>query len=302
MRDELARPPTDWIEVLAAEGFRAEALLAQSGPARIYRGQGPDGPVALKVFFSGFDASCLEVARRLAALDHPAVVRVVGAGHLGQDAGWVAMELLEGPSLEGILATGPLPVARALLLAARIAEGLAAIHHAGLVHRDLKPSNIVVLGGDRPKIVDFGLAQPVGREPGEGSFEGSWGYAAPEQVQGRAADPRTDVYALGVVLYRMLLGRLPFGDAPVAAALGHLHDRPPPLRERNPAISPRVEALVLRALNKDPRARFASMEELVTEIEACLQDPPEVSSGPRRAVLAATMAVALVLLAARLVC
>lgn len=306
MRDRLARPPTDWIDALEAEGFMVEALIAQGGAARLYRGTGPGGPVALKVFSSGFGPEQLEVARRLATVDHPAVVGVMAAGCF-DGGGWVAMELLEGPSLEQVLAASPLSPERALRIARRIAEGLAEIHRAGVVHRDLKPANVVLLPGDFPKIIDFGLAQPAGNAPMESIFEGSWGYAPPEQIQGRPVDPRTDVYALGVILYRMLLGRLPFGDAPVAAALGHLHDRPPPIRDRNPAIPARVEALVLRALAKSPRARFGSMVELMAELDACLEEPRPGTPGHQRPkLLTATMAVALpialLFLAVRLEC
>jgi len=267
-REERTARDAREIEDLSAGGFEVDGFLAQGGSARLYRGRGPEGPVALKLLPTKVPESRLEIVRRIAAIGHPALVRILGVGSQASGS-WMAMELLEGPSLEEILAGGPLPLDRALGLAGRIAKGLGALHRAGFVHRDLKPSNVIVLPDDRLKIVDFGLALPVGTPPAEAGFEGSWGYAAPEQLMGRAADPRSDVYALGVVLYRMLLGRLPYGDAPVAAALGHLHDRPPPPRAVDPSIPAEVEALVLRALAKDPRDRFASMEAFAAEIEAC---------------------------------
>ena len=213
------------------------------------------------------------------------------------------MEILEGPNLEELLAGGTLPVDRALRLATHMAEGLGALHRAGWVHRDLKPSNVIVLPGDHPKIVDFGLARRAGAAAAEPSFEGSWGYAAPEQIEGGAADVRSDVYALGVILYRMLVGHLPFGDAPVAAALGHLQDRPPPPRAQVPAIPVAVEAALLRALAKDPEARFATMEAFRAALEACPPVPPQEASHPRRFWIPALGAlVALALSATPLAC
>lgn len=279
-------------------GFRHLELLAEGGTARVYRAEGPDGPAALKIFHGPLPPEVVEQLRGLPALDHPHLARYLAIG-----SDWAAMELLEGPDLEAILAAGPLPVGRALRLAAGIAEGLAALHAAGWVHRDLKPSNVIVLPGDLPKIVDLGLARRMDSTAEEASFEGSWGFAAPEQVQGRPADPRSDVYALGVVLYRMLLGRLPFGDAPVAAALGHLHDRPPPPRRQDPSIPPEVEALLLRALAKEPQDRFPTMEAFAAALRAAEPAPPApVAPWKWRWLLDLGTAIALVIVAAKLAC
>lgn len=282
-------------------GYRPRDLLAEGGSAAVYRAEGPHGIAALKVFRRPLPPESLALAQVLLEIDHPHVARFFA---FGQGAvHWAAMEFLEGPSLEEVLAGGRLPVDRALRLAARIAEGMEVLHRAGWVHRDLKPGNVIVLPDDHPKIVDFGLARRVGTQAATPSFEGSWGYAAPEQIEGRAADVRSDVYALGVILYRMLVGRLPFGDAPVAAALGHLHDRPPPPRDQNPAIPPAVEAVLLRALAKDPAARFPTIEAFRAALEACRVEEGQGRRPRRRAWIPVVgIAAALALVAVGLAC
>lgn len=278
-------------------GFRPRELLAEGKAASVYLGDGPEGVAVVKTFRTPLSADSLALASRLVEIDHPQLTRFLA---VGED--WVAMEFLDGPNLEEILSGPRLSRERVLTLAARIAAGVGALHAAGWVHRDLKPSNVIVLEGSHPKIVDFGLARPVGAAPAEASFEGSWGYAAPEQIQGRAADPRADIYSLGVILYRMLLGRLPFGDAPVAAALGHLHDRPPPPREQDPTIPPALEDAILRALAKEPEARFPTMESFAAALEACElpQPPPAPTRRPWIPVVGG--AIALALIVAQLAC
>lgn len=285
-------------EAVEIGGFRLLGLLAEGGTARVYRAEGPEGFAALKIFRTPLPEEVVEMAGALMGLEHPHLARIFA---VGED--WAAMELLPGPNLEELLDGGKLPVERALPLVTRMAEGLATLHGAGFVHRDLKPSNVIVVDDDHPKIVDFGLARRIGATAGERGFEGSWGYAAPEQIQGHPVDPRSDVYALGIVLYRMLVGHLPFGDAPVAAALGHLHDRPPPPRSLDPTIPPAVEALLLRALAKDPEARFPSMEAFAAALERCAAAVPGRAPTSRRPwYLMAAAAAAFGLIAATLAC
>lgn len=277
--------------------YRPLELLAEGGTARVYRAEGPRGEVALKVFRAPLSPASSELAGCLQSLDHPNLARI-----LDFDREWAAMEFLEGPNLEELLSAGPLPLDRALSLAARMAEGLAVLHEAGWVHRDLKPSNVIVLEGDWPKIVDFGLARRVGAPSESASFEGSWGYVAPEQVRGEEADPRSDVYALGVVLYRMVLGHLPFGDAPVAAALGHLHERAPSPRVQNPAIPAAVDGLLLRALAKEAQDRFPTMKDFAAALREAADARVEVEPRKGSWIPAVGVAVAVSLVAAHLAC
>ena len=229
-------------------------------------------------------------ARTASALNHPNILVIY---EIDADEGldYIAMEYVPGGTLAGLLASGPLPAARALRLAAQIADALAAAHAAGIVHRDLKPSNIMLPAEDRVKLVDFGLAKPVGSAlPAEeapeavtasGTILGTAPYMSPEQAVGRAVDGRSDLFSLGTILYEMLAGRRPFGAESCAGTLAAiLRDAPLPIA----GVAPQVARLVERCLRKDVAQRFQSALELKAAIEACA-DLPSGREKPSVAVL-----------------
>jgi serine/threonine-protein kinase len=169
-----------------------------------------------------------------------------------------------------------LPVGRAVELALAVADGLAFAHQQGLVHRDVKPQNVLLSREGEVKVTDFGIARSLEVEHGvtqTGTVLGTGEYLAPEQASGKPVSPATDVYSLGVVLWEMLAGEVPFdGENFVAVALRHVNEPLPSLREVRPDVSPRLAAAVERALAKDPARRFPSMAALAEELRACLTE------------------------------
>jgi serine/threonine-protein kinase len=169
--------------------------------------------------------------------------------------------------------TGPLPVRDALLLTLQMARALSFAHDRGLIHRDVKPQNVLLNEDGQAKMTDFGIARSVDVEGVTitGTVLGTSEYIAPEQARGQRVGALTDVYSLGVVLYELLSGGVPFeGENFVAIALRHVNEPPPSVLERRPDCPPRVGMAVERAMSKRPEDRFASMDELVAELEACL--------------------------------
>jgi serine/threonine-protein kinase len=234
---------------------------------------------------------CLErEARTASALNHPNILTIY---EIDADASvdYIAMEYVGGGTLADLIASGPLPVERALRLVAQVADALAAAHAAGVVHRDLKPSNIMLAAEERVKVVDFGLAklggpalsaaETVETIAPSGALVGTVPYMSPEQATGRNVDARSDLFSLGTILYEMLAGRRPFGgDSTMSTLAAILRDTPAPLA----GVSPDVARLVERCLRKDAANRFASAADLKAAIEACLA-PRAVSTRPSIAVL-----------------
>lgn len=261
---------TDVLGGLLDGRYRVEALLATGGMSTVYRGTDTrlDRRVAIKVMDPSLAADPAfadrfeREARAAARLDHPHVVEVFDQGvHRSREGEHVflVMELVEGATLRELLdERGALPVALALSVAEPVLSALAAAHRTGLVHRDIKPENILLDRDGTVKVADFGLvAAPADRHGSadEGLF-GTAGYLAPEQVARGHADARSDVYATGIVLYEMLIGRRPY-TAPNALSLAcrHVHEDVPPPREAAPGLAPEVDDLVLAATRRDPAAR-----------------------------------------------
>jgi eukaryotic-like serine/threonine-protein kinase len=222
-------------------------------------------PVAIKLLDAGpadeaVRARFMQEAEVAAKFSHPNAVRVYDAG---EDDGilFLVMELLEGPSLAGVLADrGPLEVIEATDIASQILAAVGAGHEAGLVHRDIKPSNILFAGDGSAKLADFGIAKSVSALAipltATGQVIGTPRYLSPEQVMGRPASPRSDLYAVGVVLFEMLTGSPPFaGDTPLVTALAHQQAPVPRLVARRPDIDEDLAAVVERALAKAPEDR-----------------------------------------------
>ncbi len=163
----------------------------------------------------------------------------------------------------------------------QISRGLSFAHQQGLVHRDIKPQNVLLNGDEQAKVTDFGIARSLDVQHGmtqTGTVLGTSDYIAPEQAQGQRVDEHTDIYSLGVVLYELLTGEVPFpGENFVAVAMRHINEPPPGIRDKRPDVSPRLEAAVQRAMAKDPDDRFATMAEFCHELEACLAEAQGVT-------------------------
>jgi serine/threonine-protein kinase len=221
-------------------------------------------------------------ARAVTQINDPGIVQVFDFGYHSDGSAFIVMELLEGDGMDRRLRkAGRLGVVEVLRLGRMICMSLGAAHAAGVVHRDLKPENIFVVrdpavpGGERAKVLDFGIAKLASDQPGThqtrtGALMGTPMYMSPEQCRGAGeVDPRSDIYAMGCVLFTMLTGRPPFeGDATGELIVAHLQHEPPVPSTRAPGLTPAVDQLVLRCLAKAPDARFQSMAELVWAIDA----------------------------------
>jgi serine/threonine protein kinase len=259
--------------------YRIEELLGTGGMAQVYRGTDTvlSRPVAIKVLSAEYvrDPAFVERFRReaqaAARLNHPAVVSVYDTG---SDDGihFIVMEFVSGRTLADVLAAeGPLPPERAAAITARVAEALSFAHDAGLVHRDVKPANVMVTDRGDVKVMDFGIARAASGQTitGTTSVLGTASYLSPEQAQGYRVDPRSDVYSLGVVLYELLTGQVPFtGPSAVAVAYKHVSEDPVPPSEIRSGIPPTLEAIAMRAMAKDPSHRYQSAQRMQADLEA----------------------------------
>lgn len=275
--------------------YRLDERVADGGMATVFRATDlrDHTQVAIKVpnpeaecdptLFTRFQREA-EIGRMM---DHPGVPRVFPA-----EKSWrvyFAMEWVEGTPLRLLLTREqPMNPERAIRIAAAVCEVLDHIHTRGVVHRDLKPENIIIGTGDRIKLIDFGIAGKANaRRLTYGKFSQGFGtpdYVAPEQAKGKRGDARTDIYGLGVILYEMLTGSMPFeGDTPLIILNSRLkHDAIPP-RKRNPDLSPELERVILRALEREPDERYASAKELEQDLLAppALRLRERAASSPR---------------------
>ncbi|HEX7276201.1 MAG TPA: protein kinase, partial [Acidimicrobiales bacterium] len=259
--------------------YRIVSHIAKGGMAEVFLGHDQllDRPVAIKVLVPDLaqDPTFVERFRReaqaAAGLNHHNVVSVYD---FGQDDGayFMVMEYVDGPTLRDIVRQeAPLPAAKAIEIGAEIAAGLAAAHQQRLWHRDVKPANVLMTQTGNVKVADFGIARAAhsAREglTMPGAVVGTATYLSPEQALGTDLDQRSDIYSLGMVLYEMLAGRTPFtGDSPVAVAYKQVNEVPPPPSFSNPDVPPALDAIVLRALAKDPAERQQTAEALRAEL------------------------------------
>jgi eukaryotic-like serine/threonine-protein kinase len=253
--------------------YRLEASIGSGGMAQVFRGQDTtlDRQVAIKILAPQFarDPSFVERFRReaqaAARLNHPNIVNVYDTGVDG-DTNYIVMEYVEGRTLAEYLARGgTLASRKAAEIAEKVAEALAAAHAQGVIHRDIKPANIMVTRDGRVKVMDFGIARLVaGPDTVEqtAAVLGTAAYLSPEQAQGQTVDARSDLYSLGIVLYEMVTGKPPFtGDSAMAVAYKHVQETPLPPSSLNADVPPRLDAVVMRALAKNPANRYQSAGE-----------------------------------------
>ncbi len=212
-------------------------------------------------------------AKNAAALSHPNIVSIYDRGE-AEGTYYIAMEFLDGRSLkELIVQRGPAPITVAVEYARQILSALGFAHRHGIVHRDIKPHNVLVDAEGRVKVTDFGIARAGASQMTEaGSIVGTAQYLSPEQARGTSVDQRSDVYSLGIVLYELLTGTLPFnGDTPVEIAMKHLSTVPEAPSARRPEIPRDLDLIVTRALAKDPDDRYQSAEEMDADLERFLR-------------------------------
>jgi serine/threonine protein kinase len=260
-------------------GYRLGEQLGRGGTSVVYRAEHVrlGRPAALKLLSAGvgeddFRDRFLRESRVAAALDHPSIVPVYDAGEAEDGLLYIAMACIDGSDLKTLLAEeGKLPLRRALRIAGQIGAALDAAHARGLVHRDVKPANILVAEGDRAYLSDFGVAKHLSSNgtTRTGSFIGTIDYCAPEQIEGRDVDSRTDVYALACVLYECLAGEPPFSrPSEVAVLNAHLHAPPPKLSRVASDTPPALESVIEKALSKSPLDRYSTCGEFLTAARA----------------------------------
>jgi serine/threonine-protein kinase len=260
--------------------YEIQRHLARGGMAEVYvaRDLLLDRPVALKVLFPELSADQTFVerfrreAQAAANLNHPNVVSVYDWGEEGSTY-FIVMEYVDGPTLRDLVRQeGRLHPTRAADIGADIANALSFAHRNGVIHRDVKPGNVLITRTGQVKVTDFGIARAARDSAGEnltqtGTVMGTATYFSPEQAQGQAIDQRSDVYALGVVLYEMVTGRPPFqGDNPVAIAYQHVQETPIPPAQLNPDVPPELQAVILRALAKRPDDRYPTANDLRADL------------------------------------
>ena len=214
----------------------------------------------------------------LSRLQHKNIIHFVHKGvHRGRS--YIATEFVDGESLKRRIDEGTLELEQSVSIALQLCEALNYLHGKGILHKDLKPSNVLLLPQDRPILLDFGIAQ--GREHAEGEKDaghsevfGTVNYFSPEQAKGEELDSRTDIYSMGVLLYEMLTGRLPFqGEDNLSVALMHLHQPPIPPREINEKIPESLNRIVLKALSKQKERRYRSIREMQADLQRALRHP-----------------------------
>ncbi len=218
-----------------------------------------------------YQARFYQEAKAAGSLSHPGIITIYDTGH-EQNWAYIAMELLEGVELRGLMARGRMPLHQVLDITAQVADALEFAHQRGVVHRDIKPGNIMVLHGNHAKIMDFGIARMrvSSVETQVGLVLGSPKYMSPEQVAGRRVDHRSDIFSLGVVLFEMLAGIAPFSGRDVGDLMyAVVNTHPPRPSQLNPSVPDMLDLIVAKALHKDLAARYQSASEFAADLRLC---------------------------------
>jgi serine/threonine-protein kinase len=276
------------LDTLVDGRYLVQRRIGSGGMAEVYcaEDQQLGRKVALKVLHARFaeDPDFVERFRReasaAAGLSHPNIVQVYDRGEW-DGTYYIAMEYLDGRSLKQLVREdGPLDPARAVDITIGVLKAARSAHRRGVVHRDIKPHNVIV-DDERPRVTDFGIARAGASDMTEtGSILGTAQYLSPEQAQGLAVDERSDLYSIGVLLYELLTGRVPFdAESAVTIALRHVSEPPPPPSAARPGLPPALDAIVLRALAKDPADRFQNADEFLRALER-LRGHAAIPAGP----------------------
>ena len=281
--------------------YEVTGTIGEGGMAVVYKGyqQSLNRYVAIKVLRAELarDQEFVERFRRealaVADLSHANILHVYDAGY-AHGVYYIVMAYVDGGSLKDLIAQGPIEMEYAIAIVAQVADALHHGHQRGIIHRDVKPSNILISRDGRPLLTDFGIAKALHETTGltrTGTSIGTPEYMAPEQIQGQPVDARTDIYALGIVLYEMLAGWAPFSSTtPVATLYKQVNESPPPLRQVNIGVSTWVQDIVLKAMEKNPWDRYQKASEMAAALrqrrgaEAIATPTPRASEGtPQRA-------------------
>ncbi|MBI5958631.1 MAG: protein kinase [Chloroflexi bacterium] len=274
----MSTTPDDIINQKLGKGqYEIRSLLGRGGMAAVYlaRQSSMNRDVAVKVMASEladddqFVSRFEHEAQLIAKLQHPHILPVIDFGREGKRI-YIVMQYIQGGTLDHRLSEGPLPLRMASRMFEQIASALAFAHSQGVIHRDLKPNNVLLDDRSNAYLVDFGIAKMLAgtaKLTATGNILGTPAYMAPEQWRGEPVDARTDIYSLGILLYEMLLGRLPFaGDTPYTLMYKHMNDAPPPPHQVKQDVNPAAEAVILKALSKDPDDRYQSAEAMAEEL------------------------------------
>ncbi len=275
-------PSSSMIGTVLSGRYRLEAKLGSGGMSTVYlaRDDTLDRPVAVKVMHREMSEQedqlqrFRQEARAVAKLTHPNVVAVIDAGEDGGHP-YIVFEYVKGETLkQRIGRVGALDTQEAIAYAIEVARGLSVAHSRNMVHRDIKPQNVLIDEEGRAKLTDFGISRQLEQEgvTATGRVLGTTDYVAPEQAMGKDIDIRSDIYSLGVVLYEMLVGQVPFhADSQVGVAMKHVNEELPDVQRRRSEVSAAVALVVERATAKNPDERYQTVAEMIDDLETALE-------------------------------
>ena len=277
-----SRPSSSMIGTVLSGRYRLEAKLGSGGMSTVYlaRDETLDRSVAVKVMHREMSEQedqlqrFRQEARAVAKLTHPNVVSVIDAGEDGGHP-YIVFEYVKGETLkQRINRVGALDTQEAIAYAIEVARGLSVAHARNMVHRDIKPQNVLIDEEGRAKLTDFGISRQLEQDgmTATGRVLGTTDYVAPEQAMGKGVDPRSDLYSLGVVLYEMLVGQVPFhADSQVGVAMKHVNEELPDVQRRRPEASAAVALVVERSTAKNPAERYQTVAEMIDDLETALE-------------------------------